>query len=102
EADQQRTVVTGDLRRWGRRSGEGKRGHPGRRASRGRGGSIPWVGLLRGWSEMGYPRCWGAGGARGSPARVLSELGRGRSAKARPRSSSAGGITSLGVNSSYG
>ena len=76
------------------RSGEGKRGHPGRRASRGRGRSVPWVGLLRGWPEMGSPRRWGTGGARGSPAMVLGELGRGRSAKARPRSSSGGWKTS--------
>ena len=72
------------------RSGEGKRGHPGRRVSRGRGGSVPWVGLLRGWPEMGSPRHWGTGGIRGSPVMVLGELGRGRSAKARLRSSSGG------------
>ena len=66
------------------------------------GGSVLWVGLLRGWPEMGSPRRWGAGGARGSPARVLGELGRGRSAKARPRSRSSGWKSSLGVNSSYG
>ena len=39
---------------------------------------------------MGSPRRWGAGGACGSPVMVLGELGRGRSAKARPRSSSGG------------
>ena len=72
------------------RSGEGKRRHLGRRALRGRGGSVPWVGLLRGWPEMGSPRRWGAGGACGSLAMVLGELGLGRSAKARPRSSSGG------------